>query len=312
MHCLQSSSDYSNVSMPIHTLCICFWKDRYLGENPHFNQHPLFTSFWLSHPNPPLPPPLWKRAKISEGTHFLNLFPPSGQKPWTWVLSCLLPKRARKELLSGIPLDIPTPKKPQNFHTSLGIILTSWHHLSWDGTYLDVNIYSQGKMVSSDVALIFQMCRLRHRWPYVSRARDELFSTCQFLQAPDHSDWRCSWSLGHRPSTQPATPWSIDRSSMTWWKDSFGGQECSTVNLALTSLSLNFLLFTLGFPGPSGVKNPSANAGDMGSNPGSGRSPGEGRGNPLQYSGLENPTDRGVWQATQSRGSQKSCAWLSD
>ena len=40
------------------------------------------------------------------------------------------------------------------------------------------------------------------------------------------------------------------------------------------------------------------NAGDLGSIPGSGRSPGEGNGNPLQYSCLENPMDRGAWQAT--------------
>ena len=38
--------------------------------------------------------------------------------------------------------------------------------------------------------------------------------------------------------------------------------------------------------------------GDLGSIPGSGRSPGEGNGNPLQYSGLENPMTRGAWQAT--------------
>ena len=49
------------------------------------------------------------------------------------------------------------------------------------------------------------------------------------------------------------------------------------------------------------VKNPPANAGDRrdkGSIPGSGRSPGEGHGNPLQYSFLENPVDRGAWRAT--------------
>ena len=48
------------------------------------------------------------------------------------------------------------------------------------------------------------------------------------------------------------------------------------------------------------VKNPPANTGDIrdtGSISGSGRSPGGGRGNPLQYPGLENPMDRGVWQA---------------
>ena len=49
------------------------------------------------------------------------------------------------------------------------------------------------------------------------------------------------------------------------------------------------------------VKNPSANAGDTrntSSIPGSGRSPGEGNGNPLQYSCLENPMDGGAWRAT--------------
>ena len=49
------------------------------------------------------------------------------------------------------------------------------------------------------------------------------------------------------------------------------------------------------------VKNPPANAGDtrdVGSNPASGRSPGEGNGNPLQYSCQENPMDRGAWHTT--------------
>ena len=56
-----------------------------------------------------------------------------------------------------------------------------------------------------------------------------------------------------------------------------------------------------GFPGSSAVKNPPANSEgtrDAVSIPGSGRSPGGGNGNPLQYSCLENPTDRGAWWAT--------------
>ena len=47
-----------------------------------------------------------------------------------------------------------------------------------------------------------------------------------------------------------------------------------------------------GFPGGSGSKESACNAGDMGSIPGSGRSPGEGNGNPLQHSCLENSTNR--------------------
>ena len=50
-------------------------------------------------------------------------------------------------------------------------------------------------------------------------------------------------------------------------------------------------------PGGSEVKASAWNAGDLGSIPGSGRSPGEGNGNPLQYSCLENPTDRRAWWA---------------
>ena len=46
------------------------------------------------------------------------------------------------------------------------------------------------------------------------------------------------------------------------------------------------------------VKSPSANAGDKGSIPRWEKSSGEGNGNPLQYSRLENPTDRGVWMTT--------------
>ena len=46
------------------------------------------------------------------------------------------------------------------------------------------------------------------------------------------------------------------------------------------------------------VKNPPANTGDGDSIPGSGRSPGGGNGNPLQYSCLENPMDGGAWWAT--------------
>ena len=54
----------------------------------------------------------------------------------------------------------------------------------------------------------------------------------------------------------------------------------------------------LGFPGGSVVKNPPNNAGDMGLIPESGRSPGEGNGNPLQYSCLGNSMNRAVWRAT--------------
>ena len=74
---------------------------------------------------------------------------------------------------------------------------------------------------------------------------------------------------------------------------------------------VNFLYCGLGFPGGSEVKASACNAGDLGSIPGSGSSPGEGNGNPLQYSCLENPKDGGAWWAPVHRLS-KSWTQLSD
>ena len=62
---------------------------------------------------------------------------------------------------------------------------------------------------------------------------------------------------------------------------------------------------TVGFPGGSVVKNLPANAGDQGSIPGLGRSPGEGNGNTLQYSCLGNPMDRRAWRATVHRATKE-------
>ena len=67
----------------------------------------------------------------------------------------------------------------------------------------------------------------------------------------------------------------------------------------------------MGFPGGSEGKVSVCNAGDLGLTPGSGRSPGEGNGNPLQYSCLENPMDREAWQTT-VYGITKSQTTMSD
>ena len=67
----------------------------------------------------------------------------------------------------------------------------------------------------------------------------------------------------------------------------------------------------LGFPGGSEGKASACNAGDPGSIPGSGRSPGGGNGNPLQYSCLENLLGRGAWWAT-VHGVAESQTGLSD
>ena len=66
------------------------------------------------------------------------------------------------------------------------------------------------------------------------------------------------------------------------------------------------LNISVGFPGGSDGKEPACNSGDPDSIPESGRSPGKGKGNPLQYSCLENPMNRGDWWATVHGGSKKS------
>ena len=69
------------------------------------------------------------------------------------------------------------------------------------------------------------------------------------------------------------------------------GRRLSWIDLTLSNA-------IMGFPGGSDGNKTACNAGDPGSIPGSGRSPGEGNGSPLQYSCLENSMDRGAWRDT--------------
>ena len=89
----------------------------------------------------------------------------------------------------------------------------------------------------------------------------------------------------------------------------------ATLHLVTSGLSSVILVVlspvNQGSPRGSGGKEPACNAGDLGSIPGLGRSPGEGNGNPLQYSCLENPMDREAWRAA-VHGVTKSQTQLSD
>ena len=69
-------------------------------------------------------------------------------------------------------------------------------------------------------------------------------------------------------------------------------------NESLKDSLMFYWLSCIYLPDCSVAKNPPANEGDMGWIPGLGRSPGEGNGNPLWYSYLGNPSDKGAWQAT--------------
>ena len=77
------------------------------------------------------------------------------------------------------------------------------------------------------------------------------------------------------------------------------------IHMLLIFFIICFIIL-MGFPGGSDSKESACNAGDLGPISGSGRSPGEGNGKPLQYSCLENSMDRGAWPTTlQSMGSQR-------
>jgi len=119
-----------------------------------------------------------------------------------------------------------------------------------------------------------------------------------------HTEGQCVWSAEYK---------SVLRDD----KDAERGEAKSTVLLLLFSCSVmsdslrphglqHARLRDKGFPGGSAVKNLPANAGDEYPIPASGRSPGKGNGNPLQYSCLENSMDRGAWWATVHAVANKS------
>ena len=100
---------------------------------------------------------------------------------------------------------------------------------------------------------------------------------------------------------------------MWWWfSHSVLSTSCDAMDCSLAGSPVHGMANVLsGFPGSSDGKESSCNAGDPNLIPGSGRSPGEGTGNPLQYSCLLNSMDRKAWQAT-VHGATKSRIWLSD
>ena len=99
---------------------------------------------------------------------------------------------------------------------------------------------------------------------------------------------------------------------------SVASQFYDSVRALMTSTCLNMsnhlckVIGILGFHGGSVSNESTCYAGDLGSIPGLGRSPGGGHGNPLQYSCLENTMDRGAWWALQSKRLQRIAQGWSD
>ena len=126
--------------------------------------------------------------------------------------------------------------------------------------------------------------------PYISMGQPQVYTCPLPLEPPSHLPPHPTPLGGHSaPGWAPCTLQQLPTGCPfhTW------GCMCF-----LATLSLSRPLLPLGLPGGSDVKGSACNAGDMGSIPGSGRFPGEGNGNPLQDSCLENPMDGGAWWAT--------------
>ena len=129
-------------------------------------------------------------------------------------------------------------------------------------------------------------------------------------------DWATSFSLfifiHWRRKWQPTLIFLPGESQGrgAWWA-AISGIAQSRTRLKRLSSSSSSRCYCEGFSGGSDSKESACGAGDQGSIPGSGRSPGEGNDNPLQYSSLENPMGGGVWQAA-VHGVTKSRTRLSD
>ena len=111
------------------------------------------------------------------------------------------------------------------------------------------------------------------------------------------------------PVIEPASPALASRFFITepsWKQQTLSlnicyacrGPKCMITCPAWLQIQLLFNVSSGGFPGGSDCKVSAYNAGDLGSVPGLARSPGEGNGNSLQFSYLENPMDGGTWSTT--------------
>ena len=108
--------------------------------------------------------------------------------------------------------------------------------------------------------------------------------------------WGCVWLIKDSVSKKEESTTVLSYSS--WWTGETDRGNVSRWSFLAWFIDLPSNNQKSGFPGGSDSKESACNVGDSGSIPGSGRSPGEGNGNTLQCSCLENPMDGGAWWAT--------------
>ena len=111
-----------------------------------------------------------------------------------------------------------------------------------------------------------------------------------------------------KPSLVPALPWN--KSCICNQREPRTKCRAERILTPMGETQLCETMTPEGFPGVSDGKESACNVGGLGSIPGLGRSPGGGHGNPLQYSCLENPRDRGAWRATIRGKESDTTQWL--
>ena len=134
-----------------------------------------------------------------------------------------------------------------------------------------------------------------HHMPSTWKAEEDTILPIFFFSCKKHSTWIKSGGI-HQ--TKPAERQSVKQ--LRHFKTVNIGKDWKSLENAADKGMTGFLVALKSLP---------ANAGDVGLTPESGRSPGEGKGNPLQYSCLENPMTRGTWWAAVHRAAKSRTRW---
>ena len=140
-------------------------------------------------------------------------------------------------------------------------------------------------------------------------ATDIVFQRHQMV-SKDHGCWLMT--LLHQPDILAILQWPGEENLREKNRRGEDGREFITFSVLVSRVyKVIWIISDLNFTGGSDNKESVCDEGDSGLIPGLGRFPGEGNGNPLQYSCLENPMDGGAWWAT-AHGVTKSWTWLSN
>ena len=149
--------------------------------------------------------------------------------------------------------------------------------------------------------------------PWIVAHQAPLFKKLKFWErVKDREAWHAA-GHGVRKSWTHLSDWITAVTTLSYYLKQCRSLPSRSNSIPYATVNTFIRSYSTGctFPSGSDGKESDWSAGDLGLIPGSGRSPGEGNGNPLQYSCLENPMDGGAWWAT-IHGVTKSQTWMSN